>query len=103
MGIREELTQELVDTMLAGAQGTLDEDGFKAGMRDLAKAELTIPGLEAFLDSGCRLSRAELDAAWVELGGTGHFPLPVATRAGMYPSEWIDAFRSRLGAPSDSA
>ena len=48
-------------------------------MADFAEADLTVEGLDAFIDSDrCRLSRAELNAVWRDVGGTGEFPFPMS-------------------------
>ena len=83
LGIREHLTPAMIDALLAGATDAqsdgLDPEGFRSAVADFAEADLTVEGLDAFIDSDrCRLSRAELNAVWRDVGGTGEFPFPMS-------------------------
>jgi hypothetical protein len=67
LGIREQLTAEMIDALLAGASdseaGGLDPDPFRAALADFDQADL---------------SRAELNAVWRDVGGTGELPFPMS-------------------------
>ena len=80
LGIGEPLPDEGLADLARGMQATAtwDPDGYTTGYRDAAATvPLTLDGVEAFLGSdACRLSRAELDAVWPQLG-SGPYPLPL--------------------------
>jgi hypothetical protein len=68
----------MIEALLAGATD-LDPDGFRAALADFERVHLTVDGLDAFIESDrCQLSRAELNAVWPDVGGTGEFPFPMS-------------------------
>ncbi len=81
LGIEERLPPSTIDIMVKGTApkpGTTsvwDPDGFRAGLRDLAAAELTRAGVAAFLKSDrLQVLPEELPLIYLELGGRGPFP-----------------------------
>jgi hypothetical protein len=82
LGLDDPIDESLPALMLENASGDngveVDPDGFTAALLDTVDADFTISGLDAFLASPrCRLTQAELTAAWADVGGTGVFPFPV--------------------------
>jgi CubicO group peptidase (beta-lactamase class C family) len=78
-GIDEPFSPEqisaMVDCAYPGADELWDDGGFRTALRDIEHAEFTLEGLERFFASDrCQLSRPELDALWLDAGGTGGAP-----------------------------
>jgi CubicO group peptidase (beta-lactamase class C family) len=85
LGIREPLSAATVETMIRGAaprtdrpgQVGWDPDGFRAGLADMASAELTPAGIAAFLRSDrLKILPEELPLIALELGGLGNLVAP---------------------------
>ncbi len=83
LGIAERLSPATIDRMVEGAaprQGrdgrtVWDPEGFRAGLDDLAHAELTPAGIAAFLKSDrFKVLPEELPIIYLELGGRGGLP-----------------------------
>jgi CubicO group peptidase (beta-lactamase class C family) len=98
LGIREELASQVARAVATGAQGGADPieaDAFDLAVRDFSGTDITLAGVERFVPSdACRLSRAELNLAWADLGGIGEFPLPLAPEEPAYREAVLE--RSRL-------
>ena len=85
LGIKEPLSAATIDMMVRGVAPRLDRNGgsvwdpsgFRAGVSDLAGAELTAAGIAAFLRSDrLQVLPEELPLIYLELGGRGNFPDP---------------------------
>ncbi|MFN0181122.1 MAG: serine hydrolase domain-containing protein [Gemmatimonadales bacterium] len=85
LGIREPVSAATVEMMVRGAAprndrpGSVswDADGFRAGLTDMAAAELTPAGIAAFLKSDrLKILPEELPLIALELGGLGNLVAP---------------------------
>jgi CubicO group peptidase (beta-lactamase class C family) len=79
LGIKDRLSPATIDAMVGGAApratgaaSVWDPEGYRAGLADLAKAELTPAGIAAFLKSDrLQVLPEELPLIYLELGGPG--------------------------------
>jgi hypothetical protein len=87
LGIKEPISPTTIDMMVRGAaprpdrngESVWDPDGFRAGITDLATAELTPAGITAFLKSDrLQVLPEELPLIYLELGGRGNLADPKA-------------------------
>ncbi|MSR02734.1 MAG: class A beta-lactamase-related serine hydrolase [Gemmatimonadetes bacterium] len=85
LGIKEPLSAATIDMMVRGAAPRIerngasvwDPEGFRAGIADMAGAELTPTGIAAFFQSDrLRVLLEELPLLYLELGGRGNLPDP---------------------------
>ncbi len=85
LGIKEPLPAATIEMMVRGAApraernggSVWDPEGFRAGVADLAGAELTPTGIAAFFQSDrLRVLPEELPLIYLELGGRGNLPDP---------------------------
>jgi hypothetical protein len=86
LGIKEPISPATIEMMVrsaaprprsAGDQPIWDPDGFRAGIADLAGAELTPAGISAFFKSDkLQVLSEELPLLYLELGGRGNLPAP---------------------------
>ncbi len=85
LGISERLSPAAIETMVRGAAPRADRDGaarwdpdgFRTGLDDLAREELTPAGIATFLGSDrLQVLPEELPLIYLELGGRGTFPAP---------------------------
>ncbi len=86
LGIEERMSPATVEMMVRGAaprfrsgsdESLWDPAGFRAGLEDLATAELTPTGVAAFFNSDrLRVLPEELPLLYLELGGRGSLPAP---------------------------
>ena len=83
LGIKEPISPATIEMMVQGAaprlerggQSLWDPEAFRAGIRDLASAELTPTGVAAFFKSDrLQVQREELPLIYLELGGRGSLP-----------------------------
>jgi hypothetical protein len=85
LGIKEPISAAAIDRMVRGAAPRRDQfatpvwdpAGFRAGVADMASAELTPTGIAAFLGSDrLRVLPEELPLIYLELGGPGNLTQP---------------------------
>ena len=86
LGIASPLTNEMIAAMVKGARPIpgrpgdatrWDAEGFRAGVEDMLKVEMTPEAVRAFLESDrMRIAPEELDILYREIGGRSAYPKP---------------------------